>query len=737
MKSRIFRLIASALAVISFLTACERDSLKEGGFELYYSDVVEIAQNITVNLAPTWFGGTPSDFAITKVTFDGAVYSGPEFSINSETGMLIIAGAKNTTPGEYLISLSCNVGEQSFTYPDKVKVTFSNGIPEGITTEPSELVIDIADLSKDSQEETPTARIITEGEHIAIDSYAIRNVKKEGVLVDNVTSPLFAISKDGVISAVKGGPFEIGTYTLDLKLNTRSYSNESAVGLFGNAVSIRIVSAPSALTYTPDNGLIEEEKDIYKTSYTSAVPVLTGSTDGVQYSLETTPQTDKITIDPVTGVISIDEDHGLVKGSTYDIDVLVKNDFTSEPVRFAKAYRIDVVDFIDPIENFSYSDFSKKKALGWTVHPDPALSGARSFEFTEPDAAYTKYVSLDPVTGALSAEKYNTLPEGTYEIRVTARNGKEQDTRTAVLRLTIKENPYFFTYFSYGNNLSLTEQQTSGVSQFRVNSDSELASLSPEIIDTDLKAGVTATYRMTIKRQLKNTTIDPAKGKLTFDAGGFTSQSMGIVFVTATTSDPDDTENTFKVTVPVFVDFSGEINDVSVQYNPFVLRVNPKVGGRSVSPAVTGAGTGTDLSKFLLDFRRNFTYDNINGVRDDGSEMESGVLANKTYSPPFIEHLWSAYGSDNFGAKLPVSYWNGNLVKTTELLSKSPCYVDNATGANHLSVVITPGTWRDNGWADGTFFGQMTFTTDGSVTNVSGGTQIFPFAIWIDKDFEE
>ena len=493
------------------------------------------------------------------------------------------------------------------------------------------------------------------------------------------------------------------------------------------------MSAPSALTYTPDNGLIEEEKDIYKTSYTSAVPVLTGSTDGIQYSLETTPQTDRITIDPVTGVISIAEGHGLVKGSTYDIDVLVKNDFTTEPVRFAKAYRIDVVDFIDPIENFSYSDFSKKRALGWTVHPDPALSGARSFEFAEPDAAYTKYVSLDPVTGALSAEKYNTLPEGTYEISVTARNGKEQDTRTAELRLTITENPYFFTYFSYGNNLSLTEQQTSGVSQFRVNSDSELGSLSPEIIDTDLKAGVTATYSMTIKRQLKNTTIDPATGKLTFDAGGFTSQSMGIVFVTATTSDPDDTENTFEVTVPVFVDFSGEINGVSVQYNPFVLRVNPKVGGRSVVPVVKSA----ELSTFLLDFRRNFTYDNINGVRDDGSEMESGVLANKTYSPPFIENLWRAYGSENFGAKLPVSYWNGNIVKTTELLSKSPCYVDNTAGANHLSVVVTPGTWRDNGWADGTFFGQMTFTTDGSVTNVSGGTQIFPFAIWIDKDFEE
>ncbi|MGN1046841.1 MAG: surface glycan-binding family protein [Candidatus Cryptobacteroides sp.] len=733
MKSKIFRLIASALAVIPFLTACEGDSLKEGGFELYYSDVVEIAQNITVNLAPTWFGGTPSDFAITKVTFDGALYSGPEFSINSETGMLIIAGAKNTTPGEYVISLSCTVGNRSYSYPDKVKVTFTNGIPEGISVDPGLLVIDIANLSADSEAEIPTAQVLTEGEHIAISSYAIRNVKKEGVLVDNVTSPLFAITNDGVISAVKGGPFEIGTYTLDLKLNTRSYTNESAVGIFGDAVSIKIVAAPTSLSYTPDNGLIEEEKGSYTTSFTSAAPVLKGSVDGIQYTLATTPQTDKITIDPETGVISIAQNHGLVKGSTYDIDVLVKNDFTAEPVRFAKAYRIEVVDFIDPIENFSYSDFSKKKALGWSVLPDPALSGARSFEFTEPEAAYTKYVSLDPATGALSAEKYNTLPEGTYDIKVTARNGKEQDTRTAVLRLTITENPYFFTYFSYGNNIGLTEQQTSGVSQFRVTSASELAALSPEIISTDLKAGITATYSRAVKRQLKSTTIDSATGKITFASDGFTAQSMGVLFVTAKTADPDDQDNAFEVTMPVFVDFSGEIEGVTVKYDPFVLRVNPKVGGRSAVPVVTG----TDLSTFLLDFRRSFTYDNIHGVREDGSEMESGVLNNSTYSPPFIEHLWNAYGSDNYGAKLPVSYWNGNIVKTAELLSKSPCYVDNTAGANHLSVVVPPGTWRDNGWADGTFYGQMTYTTDGVVTNVSGGKQIFPLVIWIDKDFEE
>lgn len=730
MSIKQFRNLALSLLV---LCACSKEKFDEDGFKLYYPDVVEIAQNITVNLSPTWRGGTPSDFAITKVTFEDAFYSGPEFTINSTTGLIAVAGQRNTMPGDYIISISCKVNGQQLYFPDKVKVSFVNGIPEGISMSPEEFLLNIADLAEDSPAELPTAQVVTEGDHIKIETYTIRNVKKDGVLVDNVTKPMFAISNTGVISVIKGGPFEVGTYTLDLKLTTRSYSNESQVGLFPDAVAIRVVSAPASISYIPDSGLIEEESN-EPTSFKSAVPQLTGSEDGLEYSLKTNPETDKIVIDPATGVISINEGHGFVKGNTYSIDVYVKNDFCDEPVCFKRAYSIEVVDFIPPIEGFAYSDFSRKKALAWSVAPAAGLTGARSFEFTDKDAEYTKYISLDVNTGIISADKYNRLPEGTYEIGVTARNGKDKDTKTATLKLTIEPNPYYFSYFSYGNNLGLSETATSGVSQYRVTSAQELVNLELNIQRSDIPNGASVTFSRSVKRQLKGTEIDAATGKLSFVEDGYAAQTLGLVFVTAKTQDPADPDNNFSVTMPVFIDFSGETEGVSVQYNPFVLRFNPKEGGRSVVPVITGA----DPANFYLDFRRDFCYYNLEGVRSDGTEMESGVLNNASSPCPFLEHLWKSYGSTNYGAKLPVAYWNGDKLKTAEDLAKSPCYVDGAAGVNQFTVVANRGLWYDDGWADGVFFGQMTFAT--TATGLGGAPaaqRIVPLALWIDKDYLE
>ena len=186
--------------------------------------------------------------------------------------------------------------------------------------------------------------------------------------------------------------------------------------------------------------------------------------------------------------------------------------------------------------------------------------------------------------------------------------------------------------------------------------------------------------------------------------------------------------------MPVFIDFSGETEGVSVQYNPFVLRFNPKEGARSVVPVITGA----DPANFYLDFRRDFCYYNLEGVRSDGTEMESGVLNNASSPCPFLEHLWKSYGSTNYGAKLPVAYWNGDKLKTAEDLAKSPCYVDGAAGVNQFTVVANRGLWYDDGWADGVFFGQMTFAT--TATGLGGAPaaqRIVPLALWIDKDYLE
>lgn len=67
-------------------------------------------------------------------------------------------------------------------------------------------------------------------------------------------------------------------------------------------------------------------------------------------------------------------------------------------------------------------------------------------------------------------------------------------------------------------------------------------------------------------------------------------------------------------------------------------------------------------------------------------------------------------------------------------LSRKLGYVDNTSGSsNKYSVVVNPNLWNDDGWADGVFMMTMTFTVDGNINNVNGGTEIRPIAIWLDK----
>lgn len=749
MGKRFFRLM-TVLMTMFFIWGCTKDELRDEGFRLYYSDVIEIAQNITYRLEPTWYGGTPGDFRLTKVKCGDAIYIGEEFSIDAETGVITIAGAANTTAEDYYLSISCVVSGQTYSYPDLVTVYFTNGIPEGISVEPAEIGADISELEENSEAELQTAQVITEGEHIAITSYSIRNVKYEGTIVDNISSPLFAISETGEISFVKGGPFQLGVYTLDLKLSTRSYTEESNVGLFADAVTVRVISAPTALTYTPDTGLVEADGS---TPYSSVTPVLTGTAEGISYGISAvrtstgeTSGVDRISIDSGTGVISFATGGSLTTGTVYSIDVTVSSAYTEDPVLFPDIFSITVVDKIPEIENFSYTALEKKRALGWTVSPDNGLSGAEYFSFTDPSADYTRYVSLDVLTGDLSIEKNNTLPVGQYSIFVTAHNSKAENDTQAVFELSVVNNPYYFTYFSYGNNLNLTETQTDGVSQFRVTSSEELSGLSGEILYSDIDQSIMGTSAITfsrsVKQRLSGTTVDSGTGKITFTDSSFDSSlsanQIGIVFITATTVDPDDSENTFSVTIPVCVDYSSPMTEtatgktVSMQWNPFVLRVNPATGGRGVTPVITG----TTVENLAIDYRRTFNYYNIAGVRSDGSELESGTLSST--GNVFLQHLWdNYYGSGaNYGAKLPVAYYNGLTAKSASDLAKSPCYVDNAAGVNQYSLYVNGGIWYDDGWADGVFVGQITFCTDGSNVSDAGETQRFyPVAIWLDKDF--
>ena len=413
-------------------------------------------------------------------------------------------------------------------------------------------------------------------------------------------------------------------------------------------------------------------------------------------------------------------------------------------------FTIEVVDEIEAISGFSYAEaygnaFSKKEALAWSVAPDEGVSGVSYYEFTDPSADYVQQIALDTETGELSAEKFNTLAEGTYNISVTAHNDKNE-TAEAVLAFTVEHNPEYFTYFSYGNNLGLTEAETDGVSQFRVTSLEELQGLSRDVQYSDIDQDAHITFSSRHLAYFDGTKVD-ASGHLNLTCTNwdtrFGARQIGSIIVTATTTDPADPENTFTVKAPVFVHYYDEMEGVGISFSPFVLRVNPRTGGRGVPATLTG----TTHDVLALDYRRSFNYYNIDGVQDgEGGTGEEFVNGQQTTDGTFLFNMWQKY-YESIGADVPTSgsdmnnkdavgYFNGTAVDRN--LAHKLLYVDNADGANKHSVFVPAGVWYNYGWADGIFTGQMTFATDGSnVSNAPESRRFFPYAVWFDKDFEE
>lgn len=736
--SIILCLIASAAALIG----CRQESLEKEGFQLYYSGVTNIGPNLTVNLTAHHFGGEPEDFAITEVKFNGNAYDGPEFTISPEEGTVTVAGVQETQAGDYTVSVSCKVSGTVHNYPDIIEVTFFKGVPDEIKVSPDTLILDLYTLKKDSQANDTTATITTDGDHIAVTGYRIANVRFADEVIDNIASPHFEVSEDGIITVLKNDSFKIGTYSVDLKLSTSSYGSESEVGLFTDALTVKVVSVPVSFSYTPDSGLLEEEENGVKTLLVSATPVLEGSNEDVRWSISgCTPANDRLTIDTTTGVLSIKEGHGLKKDVTYVVDVNVRNRYsTDDGLTIKGAYTIEVVGYIAPIEHFSYTGTSIKQGLGCSVSPDAETDREhiRHYEWTNAEAPYAKVLVLDSKTGEISAVKGNDLPVGKHEVSVTAANGKTGGEVVAVFTLEVTKNPYYFTYFSYGNNLGLNEEQTRGVSQFRVKNKTELAALTVSPTISDIASGTVITWKLDNFNKINsnhpkihsgNTSIDENTGQLTFTESTWIEAGLAVGFITATSEDPDDPDNSFSVTTPIFIDCSSTVVGVTIEYNPFVLRVNPKTGGRSGRPVISGVE-----GDIFLDYRRDFFYYNIHGADSKGNPFKSGQVKPKAENYdaeccPFLEQLWTQYGSSNFGGKDPMSFY-----KNEKDVSKPLAYIDGNDGH---ALVVNPDKWfaEGFGWGDGVVHGQITFST--SKDGVSNGSTIHPIVIWLDKDFEE
>lgn len=741
--SRFLGVLTVMLFALLSITSCsETETTDKTDFILYYTSMTDIGPGMSSDIAqPSYKGATPSDFSIAGVTLDGQAYTGNLFEINPTSGTVHIESDETTPVGVYKISVSCVAGGSTFTYNDIISVNFLKRVPEGITVTPEALVADFADIiDANSTVELPTAQVTTEQNHISITGYSISSVRLGETIVDNKKNPMFAVSSDGTISIVRGSnAIEPGLYTIDLKLNTAVSGSDSEEGLFANALTVNVTSKPLALTYA--TGKLEEAtEESGNTSFVSQVPTFKGSTDGIAYSIESvSPASDKFVIDAKTGVISVAEGHGLKSGEKYAISVRVKNDYSTEGILFNNVFTLNVVEYIEPISNFAYEMTPVTEQVEFEIPVKARFKGAEPvFVFESISAEDKNIVSLDGKTGTISAKKGHKLTLGEHKFTVKASNDKNSETAELIINVT--ENPNKFTYIRYGNNLGLTPAENYA-NQFRL-ADKEEFNGNAEFSTPETDSKKTLTWSVSGidvggTSTWNKVKIDSKTGKLTLNALP-NEQKCVVVLVKATAGSG---KKAYSMTVPVFFHNSNaDKTNGKIEYTPFVLQVNPKKGGRSVTPTITNT---IDMSKFVLDFRRDPIYYNINGEYQDGTPLESGGTQKHTKGyykqSPFMKALWDQCGA-GYGAKAPMSYFNGNNPKAN-LTDKTLGYVDNADGDNKFSVVINANQFCQHAedgqdvlaWANGVVIMSMTYSDN--VTNVNKGTETGPIVFWLDTNF--
>lgn len=730
LTSRFFAVLMVVLLVFTNISCTDTETTDSTKFVIYYSGMTDIGPSMVGTVSsPTYLGSVPSDFTIINVTLDHEPFTGESFLIDKDNGEISVTNTQNLPVGMYRLSVSCVSNGTRHDFKDVVEVNMMAPVPDGIKVEPNLLKIDYADTKTSDA----AAQVTTEGEHVSISKYEI---------ADGEHKDYFAVSGTGELSINKKytGDIPPGIYSVSLKLTTGA-----GMGIFENAITFNITSKPLALTYTPNSGKMEEET-VGTSTYTSNAPVLRGSLEQVSYRIQKVTAmtdritamtdkvslaTDKITIDPTTGALAVASGHGFKAGEKYVVDVNVVNEHAPEGVNFDEVFTLEVVSFIRPIANFTYTNIKKTQSTAFeTEHADNFIGDEVSFEWVNLAPALQGQLTIDATTGKISAKKGNAIPLGSYDVTVKASNVKGE--QTASFTLTIQENANFFTYIRYGNNLSLPIE--SHAFQYRVRTADELASLDIPAPFTDIREGVEVEWSLDIKYQMKKTTIDKRTGKLSFATDGFIAANCGMIIVTATTG--KGTLEEVAVRVPVFFHFASPVADISVEYTPFVFQVNPRTGGRSVEPVLNGvAGRAlnvmTDRTQFLMDYRRNFSYFNINGNEShvDGMLNAKGV-DNKVI---FMGQVWRNFYGDatpNYGARKPMSYYDNKSATATTLAFVDP--------AKNLSVVINPNKWMgdDKTFANGAMIGQMTFVTNGAEGGLSNGSPVFPLVVWLDENFK-
>lgn len=721
------------VASVCILVSCSDDTDEAGGnFKLYYPDMTDIGPSMTgVKIpAPSFQGATPSEFTIASVTLNDEAIETDCFVIDEATGEITINSTAETAVGEYKLTVACSAAGRYFTFKDIIKVTFLPRAPEGTVADPNNILVMYSVVSDPNNiTKLPTAQVKTEGEHVSITKYSIGTVTANGEVVEK-PEEMFEVSASGEISIIKSNRFQRGvTYLVSLKLETAATGDTPCIA--SDILAVEVASEPFSLVY-PDYSeewkMPNASNDEGGSSFTSETPVFVGSTDGIKYWIEIDNEKgkDKILIDETTGVISVPQGHGFDVEDKFNIDVFVANTYLAEGKKLA-TLKLEVTKFYKPLTDnlVFYTATTAEQTDAFTINTANWLDWGYSDLKFDLLGGWESRLTINPTTGAISAEEDNSIVVGEYNVPFRVTNG-DGTNKEYSFKLTIKENTQKFIWIKCGHNYGSQYVGEEYENQFRFNSISELQNFTTTI-RTNLDGVKTISWSITsLVPTLSDTSIgigsDNKTLKITSTLASFST--AGSVHIAALTGTVDGRS----ITVPIFVNCNVAVGGYNIEYTPFVFRVNPKNGGTSVKPNITGT---TITDKFALDYRRSFNYYTI------GSNGKITTEAITKDNGTFITALWQQNdGLSSKGAetKAPLGFYNGaNLY---DLTKNHLGYVDNNQGSLQYTVKILPDVWKvGSEYANGFFKGQMTFVEDYSEGKINNGSQIFPLMIWLDPDY--
>lgn len=714
--------LVALTAIIVSVSSCKAELTDTGAFALHYPGITDIGPSTNMDIPPTWHGGTPESFEIFSVKREDEAVTAECFSIDPTTGVFSIRKSDNLPVGKYRIGIACKVGGERHEFAEAITVNMMPAIPEGIKVSPDKITILLSQVTNTgSDEELPTAQITTEGEHISIRNYHISGVRRDGKALKEWDG-LFSVDKSGKFSILKNNKFNAGVYVIDFKLTTMVFGADSEEGLFSDALTVEVASAPISLVYNPSAAKVEAGE-----SYTSPVPEFIGSVTGLEFSIKKViPESDKFSIDKTSGVITLAKGHEYAIGDEIVLSVSAKNNYGERD--FDQVLRIGIVEYIAPITLLAYNDTTVWEGTKVNLKPAQRDGDEVTYSFEElPDAL--KELTIDELNGTISVPKKNKIAQGEYSFKVKAQNPK--GSLSATVKWNTIENPYAFSFVRWGNNLGLNPIQDYA-DQFRV---STTGPTTIPVIESDIKEGIEALYEIKGGSNTKCVSIDEKTGKLTTDPSVFEGKIVNMrahfVFVNIKTGAGTSGETVMKI--PVFFDFNAPRTEggYSIQYNPFAVRCNPKTGTTSVPPTILKNNIvvrGEELKNITMDFRRSFNYWNLNGP---ASHNNGAPDAEKT---TFLSAVWSTYYSSinvayNKSSRDPISSYG-----RPEHIAKTAGYLRQ----EDLALYIAPEKFMDeNGYANGIFTAQVVFGSDGKdPAGAKDPYRLFPLFVWFDTNFQ-